>query len=71
MYILVSLTSCVYMCVYACLSEWGGGGSIPVMVCLWYAFCVSDWTLGAATYPSKKLAMTVRRYTKVLADGEG
>ena len=32
---------------------------------------LSDWTLGAAAYPSKKLAMSVRRHTKVLADGEG
>ena len=32
---------------------------------------LSDWTLGAATYPSMKLAMSVRRHTKVLADGEG
>ena len=34
--------------------------------------CVlSDWTLGAAAYTSKKLAMSVRRHTKVLAYGEG
>ena len=32
---------------------------------------MSDWTLGAAAYPSKKLAMSVSRNTKVLADGEG
>ena len=32
---------------------------------------LSDWTLGAAGYPSKNLAMSVRRHTKVLADGEG
>ena len=31
---------------------------------------LSDWTLGAAAYPSKKLAMSVRRHTKVLADRE-
>ena len=30
-----------------------------------------EWTLGAATYPSQKSAMSVRRHTKVLADGEG
>ena len=29
-----------------------------------------EWTLGAATYPSQKSAMSVRRHTKVLADGE-
>ena len=32
---------------------------------------LSDWTLGAAVYPSKKLATSVRRHTKVLANGEG
>ena len=32
---------------------------------------LSDWTLGAAAYPSKKSAMSVRRHIKVLADGEG
>ena len=25
---------------------------------------LSNWTLGAAAYPSKKLAMSVRRHTK-------
>ena len=59
-------------------------GNIPVTVSL-QVCCVllhstactsvlrvlSDWTLGAAAYPSKKLAMSVRRHTKVLADGEG
>ena len=30
-----------------------------------------EWTLGAATCPPQKLAMSVRRHTKVLADGEG
>ena len=29
------------------------------------------WTLGAVTCPSQKSAMSVRRHTKVLADGEG
>ena len=32
-------------------------------------FC--DRTLGAATYPSVMMAMSVRRHTKVLAIGEG
>ena len=45
--------------------------SIPGTVCFLYAYCMSDWTLGAAAHPFKKLAMSVRRHTKVLADGEG
>ena len=46
-------------------------------VCVCVCVCVvphnhmRDWTLGAAIYPSKKLANSVRRHTKVLADGEG
>ena len=55
----------------------GGGGNIPVTVCYRCAVCtsvlrvLSHWTLGAAAYPSKKLAMSVRRHTKVLTNGEG
>ena len=40
-------------------------------VCTSALHALSDWTLGAAACPSEKLAMTVRRHTKVLADGEG
>ena len=32
---------------------------------------LSDWTLGAVAYPSKKFVMLVRRHTKVLANAEG
>ena len=32
---------------------------------------LSDRTLGAATYPSVMMALSVRRHTKVLATGEG
>ena len=39
--------------------------------CTYVLRVLSDWTLRAAAYPSKKLAMSVRRHTKVLADGEG
>ena len=45
-------------------------------VCVCVCVCVvcvlrvlSDWTLGAAAYPSKKLAISVRHHTKVLAGG--
>ena len=37
---------------------------------LFTAFVVCDWTLGAATGLSWKSAMSVRRHTKALADGE-
>ena len=59
--------ACVCLCVCVC--------SVTVCyrctVCTSALHALSDWTLGAAAYPSKKLAMTVRRHTKVLADGEG
>ena len=47
----------------------GGGGNVPVTVCDRRAMStvlrvLSDWTLGAAAYPSKKLAMSVRRHTE-------
>ena len=43
---------------------------VYVCVCVCVRPCMSNWTLGAAAHPSKKLAMSVRRHTKVLADGE-
>ena len=66
----LSLSLCVCVCV--CVES-----NTPVTVCYGCTVCssalhaLSDWTLGAAAYPSEKLAMTVRRHTKVLADGEG
>ena len=36
---------------------------IALRVCM-CACSVGDWTLGAAAYPSKKLAMSVRRRTE-------
>ena len=53
----VHMFGCVRACVRAC-------------VCVLCIHCMRDWTLGAAVHPSKKLAMSVRRHTKVLADGE-
>ena len=41
----------------------------PVVLCP--GVDIGDWTLGAVAYPSQKSAMSVRRHTKVLADGEG
>lgn len=39
---------------------------------VWYpGMDIGAWTLGAVTYPSEKSAMSVRRHTKVLANGEG
>ena len=48
------LRACVCVCVCVCAR----------------ASVVCDWTLGAATGLSWKSAMSVRRHTKVLADGE-
>ena len=53
-----------------------------MFVCAWlYAIIIfgfvprkwkyDEWTLGAATCPSQKSAMSVRRHTKVLVGGEG
>ena len=44
-------------------------GEGRVTSCAVLLFC--DRTLGAATYPSVIMAMSVRRHTKVLAIGEG
>ena len=64
---------------YAC--SWdrtNRGGNIPDTVCYvhsaacTFVLCVlSHWTLGEAAYPSKNLAMSLRRHTKVLANGKG
>ena len=82
----VFVTVCLWVCVAclslcACVVVFGGclcvctrmcvENSIPVTVCCCYTYCTSDWTFGAAAYPSKKLEMSVRRHTKVLAHGEG
>ena len=66
-------------------SEWGGVGVGSTGYGVLQVCCVllhstactsvlrvlSDWTLGAAAYPYKKIAIPVRRHTKVFADGEG
>ena len=66
-----SKTKCVCVCVCVCVCAWvvtpmASEGEGRVTSC---AFC--DRTLGAATYPSVMMAMSVRRHTKVLAIGEG
>ena len=53
----VCVRACVRPCARACVCV------LLVRLC--------DWNLGAAAYPSKKLAMSVKRHTKVLANGEG
>ena len=51
------------------------GGICGVCHTSYGVFCwvlyVHDRTLGAAAHPSEKFAMSVRRHTKVLPDGEG
>ena len=79
MYVCVCVCVCVRACVRACVGgQYTGYGVLQVCCVLLHSTaCTSvlrvlgDWTLGAAAYPSKKLAMSVRRHTKVLADGEG
>ena len=52
----VSIHVCMHVCacvhVYVCTA------------CTSALRVLSDWTLGAAAYPSKKLAMSVRHHTK-------
>ena len=67
------------MCVCVCVGgQHTGYGVLRVCCVLLHSTActsvlrvLSDWTLGAAAYPSKKSTMSVRRHTKVLADGEG
>ena len=73
-----SLIVRVSVCVCVCGGQHTGYGVLQVCCALLHGTActsvlrvLSDWTLGAAAYPSKKLAMSVRRHTKVLADGEG
>ena len=56
---------CVCVCVQVCCVLLHSTACTSVLRVL------SDWTLDAAAYPSKKLVMSVRCHTKVLADGEG
>ena len=56
--------ACVHVCVCVC-------AACTSTACTSVLRVLSDWTLGAAAYPSEKLAMSLRRHTKVLADGEG
>ena len=68
-----------YACGWDCTSVGGQHTSYSVLqVCYVHsAACtsvlrvLSDWTLRSAAYPSNKLAMPVRRQTKVHANGEG
>ena len=53
----------VFVCVWG-----GGGGSIPVTVCFGTH---KVYAIGPLAWPSRELAMSVRRHSNVLADGEG
>ena len=72
------------LCVYVCVCVWRGvnGGQHTgygvLRVCYVHsAACTSmlrvlrDRTLAAAAYPFKRLAMSMRHHTKVLANGKG
>ena len=60
---------CLALCWWWCLQSPALLLQLDGLCCL-RAFVVCDWTLGAATGLSWKSAMSVRRHTKVLADGE-
>ena len=65
----VRVCVCVCVCVPGWLHPWPSKVRPAVRACVFCCFC--DRTLGAATYPSVMMAMSVRRHTKVLAIGEG
>ena len=44
---------------------------VPSAACTPVLRVLSDWSLGAAAYPLKQLAMSLRRHTKVFANEEG